>query len=106
LLQLNDYKVIKEIYKVFETMVPSGLEEMKQLAIKEDWQAVYELAHKLKSSLSIIQVKDLFSKMAIIESNARSHKQLSDILPLINESIAAYYHVAPMIKMEIEKDMV
>jgi len=106
LLQLNDHKVIKEIYKVFETMVPSGLEEMKQLAIKEDWQAVFELAHKLKSSLSIIQVKDLFSKMATIESNARTRKKLSDILPMINESIAAYYHVAPMIKMEIEKEEV
>lgn len=106
LLQLNDYKVIKEIYKVFETMVPSGLEEMKQLAIKEDWKAVYALAHKLKSSLSIIQVKDLFSKMATIEANARSQSQLQEILPMINESIAAYYHVAPMIKMEIEKDVV
>jgi len=25
---------------------------------------------------------------------------------MINESIAAYYHVAPMIKMEIEKEEV
>lgn len=106
LLQLNDPKVIREIYNVFETMVPSSLEELKQLAIKEDWKAVFELAHKLKSSLSIIQVKDLHAKMAAIESHARAQKQLSEILPMINESIAAYYHVAPMIKMEIEKETV
>ncbi len=87
-------------------MVPAGLEEMKQSAIKEDWKTVFELAHKLKSSLGIIQVKDLFSKMTSIEANARSHQQLSGILPMINESIAAYYHVAPMIKMEIEKEVV
>lgn len=106
LLQLSDHKAIKEIYGVFETMVPSGLEELKQLAIKEDWNAVFELAHKLKSSLSIIQVKDLHAKMATIEENARTGKRLSEILPTINESIAAYYHVAPMIKMEIEKEVV
>jgi PAS domain S-box-containing protein len=106
LLQLNDNRVIREIYKVFETMVPSGLEEMKQSAIKEDWKTVFELAHKLKSSLGIIQVKDLFSKMTSIEANARTHQKLPEILPMINESIAAYYHVAPMIKMEIEKEIV
>ena len=87
-------------------MVPSGLEELKQLAIKEDWNAVFELAHKLKSSLSIIQVKDLHAKMTTIEEYARAGKRLSDILPMINESIAAYYHVAPMIKMEIEKEVI
>ncbi|MBO9564773.1 MAG: PAS domain S-box protein [Niastella sp.] len=106
LLQLNDNNVIREIYKVFETTVPSGLEELKQLAIKEDWDAVFELAHKLKSSLGIIQVKDLHGKMTTIEMNARTQKQLSEILPMINESIAAYYHVAPMIKLEIEKEVI
>lgn len=104
LLQLNDSNAIKEIYKVFETTVPSGLEELKQFAIKEDWDAVFELAHKLKSSLGIIQVKDLHAKMTTIEIYARTQKQLSEILPMINESIAAYYHVAPMIKHEIEKE--
>lgn len=106
LLQLNDNNVIREIYKVFETTVPAGLEELKQLAIKEDWDAVFEHAHKLKSSLGIIQVKDLHGKMTIIEMNARTQKQLSEILPMINESIAAYYHVAPMIKLEIEKEVI
>ena len=106
LLQLKDPKAIREIYRVFEITVPPGLEELKQLAIREDWTAVFALAHRLKSSLGIIQVKDLLGKMTAIEMNARTHKQLRDILPMINESIAAYYHVAPMIKMEIEKETV
>ncbi|MDF2186818.1 PAS domain S-box protein [Paraflavitalea sp. CAU 1676] len=105
LMQLNNDKAIREIYTVFESMVPAGLEEMKELAIQENWKAVYDLAHKLKSSLGIIQVKDLLGKMATIETNARSQQHLKEILPMINESIAAYYHVAPMIKMEIEKTL-
>jgi PAS domain S-box-containing protein len=106
LLQLKDPTAIKAIYEVFESTVPSGLEELKQLAIKEDWEGVFELSHKLKSSLGIIQVKDLLSKMAAIEMNARTHKELREILPAINESIATFYHVAPMIKLEIEKETV
>lgn len=105
LLQLNDPNTIREIHRVFEDTVPAGLEELKQLAIKEDWKTVFQTAHKLKSSLGIIQVKDLLVKMATIEANARQQKQVKDILPIINESIAAYYHVAPMIKMEIEKEV-
>jgi PAS domain S-box-containing protein len=106
LLQLKDTVAIKAIYEVFENTVPSGLEDLKQLAIEENWQAVFELAHKLKSSLGIIQVKDLLAKMATIEMNARTRKQLREILPMINESIATFYHVSPMIKLEIEKEIV
>lgn len=106
LLQISDSRVINEIYRVFENTVPSGLEELKQLSLREDWEAVYELAHMLKSSLGIIRVKDLHEKMAAIENNARTQKKLQDVLPMINESIATYYHVAPMIKMEIDKENV
>ncbi|HUP11651.1 MAG TPA: response regulator, partial [Niastella sp.] len=106
LLQLKDAVAIKAIYEVFESTVPKGLEDLKQLAIEESWQEVFELAHKLKSSLGIIQVKDLLSKMATIEMNARTRKQLREILPMINESIATFYHVSPMIKLEIEKEIV
>jgi PAS domain S-box-containing protein len=106
LLQLKDAVAIKAIYEVFESTVPANLEDLKQMAIEENWQEVFELAHKLKSSLGIIQVKDLLSKMAAIETNARTRKQLREILPLINESIATFYHVSPMIKLEIEKEIV
>lgn len=106
LMQLNNDKAIREIHTVFENTVPAGLDELKELAIKEDWKAVFDLAHKLKSSLGIIQVTDLHGKMAVIESNARNLQDLKDIIPIINESIAAYYHVAPMIKMEIDRALV
>lgn len=106
LLNLKDADAIREIYTVFEKTVPSWLEELKQLAIREDWNAVFEMAHKLKGSLGIIQVKDLLTKMAAIEANAKTRKEVREILPMINESIATYYHISPMIKLEIEKEIV
>ncbi|WP_276480817.1 PAS domain S-box protein [Paraflavitalea pollutisoli] len=106
LMQLNNDKAIREIHTVFENTVPAGLDELKQLAIKEDWKGVVELAHKLKSSLGIIQVKDLHEIMTTIETSARNQQGLKEIVPMINECIAAYYHVAPMIKMEIDRALI
>ncbi len=105
LLQLQDPESIRIVYDMFEATLPPGLEELKDLAIKKDWEAVYIRAHKLKSSLGIIQVRQLLSKMATIENNARSRKKLKEILPLINEAIETFHEVLPMIRTAIDKNI-
>lgn len=103
LLMLKSNESIKQLYNMFEATVPKSLEELKQKAISEDWNAVFEQAHKLKGSLGIIQVKGILGKIQAIESNARNRESLNEILPMINESIQTYDKVIPMIRIEVEK---
>jgi HPt (histidine-containing phosphotransfer) domain-containing protein len=101
MLKNNDS--IKKLYNMFEAMIPKSLEELKQKAINEDWNAVFEQAHKLKGSLGIIQVKGILGNITAIESNARNRESLNEILPMIHESIQTYNKVIPMIRIEVEK---
>lgn len=103
LLQLKDAKSIKTLYGIFESTVPASLKSLKEKTISEDWDAVYELAHKLKSSLGVIQVKDMLARVQVIEGNAKYRNQLEEILPIVEECIETYYEISPMIKLEIER---
>jgi PAS domain S-box-containing protein len=103
LLQLKDINSIKTLYGIFEATVPSSLEELRKKAVAGDWDQVYELAHKLKSSLGVIQVKDMLTRIQTIEGNARFRNKLDEILPIVEECIATYREISPLIKTEIER---
>ena len=104
LLQLGDAESIRMVYELFEATLPPGLENLKQAAIKKDWKTVYEQAHKLKSSLAVIQVKGMLGVMGTIEHNAKQQTNLASVLPMIEEASAYIIEVMPRIKTAIEKE--
>ncbi|QEC41564.1 PAS domain S-box protein [Pseudobacter ginsenosidimutans] len=104
LLQLGDAESIRMVYELFEATLPPGLENLKQAAIKKDWKTVYEQAHKLKSSLAVIQVKGMLGIMGTIEHNAKQQMNLASVLPMIEEASAYIIEVMPRIKTAIEKE--
>ena len=104
LLQLGDAESIKMVYELFEATLPPVMENLKQAAIKKDWKTVYEQAHKLKSSLAVIQVKGMLGVMGTIEHNAKQQLNLASLLPMIEEASAYIIEVMPRIKTAIEKE--
>lgn len=106
LFQVEDAEVIKTIMRMFEKIVPESLEELKNEAIKEDWESVRFIAHKLKSSLGIVQVRSILSNMSVIEISAKEKKDLDNILSLVELSIKDYYETLPLVRIEVEKEIV
>lgn len=104
LMQLEEPDTIRMVFQMFETSVPGGLEDLKQQAMSENWQAVFAQAHKLKSGFGIIQITDLLEKLTIIEFNAKERKGLQDILPMISHVIQTFHQVLPIIKTQLEKE--
>ncbi|NML20115.1 PAS domain S-box protein [Pseudoflavitalea sp. G-6-1-2] len=104
LMQLGDAESIVMVYELFETTVPAGLENLEEAAIRKDWKTVYEQAHKLKSSLAVIQVKGMLAAMNTIENNAKQGVELASLLPMIQNSTAYIKEVMPKIREAIEKE--
>lgn len=104
LLQLGDAESIRMVYELFEATLPPGLTTLRDAAIRKDWKTVFEQAHKLKSSLAVIQVKGMLGIMGTIENNAKQGMNLASVLPMIEEATAYIYEVMPRIKIAIEKE--
>ncbi|HVK47072.1 MAG TPA: response regulator, partial [Pseudobacter sp.] len=104
LLQLGDAESIRMVYELFEATLPPGLANLKEAAIKKEWKTVYEQAHKLKSSLAVIQVKGMLGMMGTIEYNAKQEINLASVLPMIEEATEYITEVMPRIKIAIERE--
>lgn len=105
LFQLEDPENIKVVYDLFEETVFPALELLKQYTLKENWKEVYEQAHKLKSSLSIIQIAEVRNNMSNIEEKSKKDKNVEQVLKIISQSKEKLLHMMPMIKLEIEKKL-
>ncbi len=72
---------LKMMIDMFINLTPPLLTEMKEAADKHDWAAAGDLAHKLKSSLRLINADKLVEEAIYIEKNGRAGIFI-DLLPL------------------------
>nr|WP_255749402.1 ATP-binding protein [Pontibacter liquoris] len=85
---------IKEMIGLFLKQLPPELEHMKQAALKIDFPAVKEVAHKLKSSVSIVGAESMLVRLKQIEALAKQEAEIEQVLCLnqelteINEQVA------------------
>jgi PAS domain S-box-containing protein len=105
LLQMADTRVIKTIHAMFEKVIPEGLDELKESAIKEDWEKVKFISHKLKGSLGVIRIHSVLKNMSMVEILAKEGRELDTILPIVDVSIADYKVISPLIREHLEKEV-
>jgi signal transduction histidine kinase/CheY-like chemotaxis protein/HPt (histidine-containing phosphotransfer) domain-containing protein len=75
----------KEMISLFLKQVPEELENMKQAAIKENMPGVKEVAHKLKSSVSLLGAESMLTRLKEIESLVLQEQETVNILRLNQE---------------------
>jgi HPt (histidine-containing phosphotransfer) domain-containing protein len=69
----------------------------------EDWENVYEKAHKLKSALGVLQMNSMLEDISAIEISAKEKKDLETV-PLILLSVFDQYDlILPMIKADLNR---
>jgi PAS domain S-box-containing protein len=105
LLKMADASVIRTIHTMFEKLVPESLEELKQSAIKKDWERVTFISHKLKGSLGVIRIHSVLKNMSLVELLAKERRELDTILPMVDTSIRDYGMISPMIRKHLEKEV-
>jgi CheY-like chemotaxis protein len=105
LLQMADTGVIKTIHAMFEKVIPEGLDELKESAIKKDWEKVKFISHKLKGSLGVIRIHSVLKNMSLVEVLAKEGRELDTILPMVDTSITDYKVISPLIREHLEREV-
>jgi HPt (histidine-containing phosphotransfer) domain-containing protein len=65
----GDKGLMKEMVEIFKEQVPEFVTEMKLHLEKEDWKSLASIAHKAKSSIAIVGLKELTEELKIFENN-------------------------------------
>lgn len=73
-------QMINQIITMFIKQVPEYIEEMQNCVVRSDFEALHPLAHKAKSSIAMLGLKDMENLVLEIEKNSK-YKTNEDELP-------------------------
>jgi len=100
----NDQQYIHDVIEIFLSTTPEGLEKLEDLIRNtKDWDAIYKQAHFLKSSVSIVKVKDMFDDLAKIEALAKQQSGMDEITSLLDKMLAIFKEAHPVLLEEMNK---
>ncbi len=66
----GDEELIKELVDIFKTQIPEYLNEFNEAIGQKDADSLSKIAHKSKSSVAIMGLSDLASKLSELEQKA------------------------------------
>ena len=103
LQELEDDDYMIEVLQIFLKSTPEALGAMKQQYLQENWDGVYKHAHKLKSSLGILQMTALAERITEIEILARERTYAERIPLLVKQAIDQYNLISPLLEAELNQ---
>ncbi|MBF9254526.1 CHASE3 domain-containing protein [Pontibacter sp. 172403-2] len=81
----GDSNFVKEMIILFLKQAPRELEKMKQAAMINNLPEVKEIAHKLKSSVSLIGAESMLTRLKQIEELVKQNPEVDHVLQLNQE---------------------
>jgi DNA mismatch repair ATPase MutS len=94
----NDPGYICDVLEIFLSTMPDGLKKLEGLIKQsDDWEGIYKQSHFLKSSVSVVKVRDMFDKLSAIELLAKDKKDKDRIAQLFDEIAATFDEALPLI---------
>ncbi|HEX8460226.1 MAG TPA: PAS domain S-box protein, partial [Segetibacter sp.] len=105
LMQLEDKVSIKNVFHLFKNKIPQQLAELKEIILSENRQEFLEKTHKLKGSLSIIQMPEMYNLVISAEYIANSNGNLANTLSIFEKAFEIYTQLVPEITRDIEQQM-
>ena len=96
----GDKDFMKEIAETFVTSVPPVVNLMVDYCKKQDWKAMADEAHNLKSNIDTFQIASIRSEIRRIEINGKQGIDL-DITPeFVNKVVSVLMKVIEQLKEE------
>jgi CheY-like chemotaxis protein/HPt (histidine-containing phosphotransfer) domain-containing protein len=100
----SDPAYIREVLKIFMGTMPEGLGQLADLVHAGDNnEATYRQAHFLKSSVSIVRIRDMYDNLSQIESMAKEGAPKEQLLPILEDIQKIFALALPLLNAEIEK---
>lgn len=100
----NDPGYIYDVMEIFMGSMPEGLDKLEKLIREtDDWEATYKQAHFLKSSVSVVKVRDMYDQLARIEALARNKEGNEEINSLLDTILNTFKEARPVLLDKLEK---
>lgn len=103
LLEMDDAEYFCDVLELFLHSTPVLLEEIKTQTLFENWEGVYKKAHKLKSSVGLLKMKELLKITELIEGQAKERRQLEEIPAQVNMLLEKFSIIQPLIQSELNE---
>ncbi len=85
--------MVTKMIDLFVQQTPLQMEQLRKLSAAGDWHEFFNVAHKMKSSLSMMGVKSLESTMVNLEDYSKNRIKLDVIPGLITHVIDTCGHI-------------
>ena len=102
LQQMDDNESLCEILKLFLDTTSPTLDEIRNEALHENWDMVAKQAHKLKSSLGVLQINTMLELITSIEQQAKDKVHTGKIEEKVKQVTEQYGLIRPMIEAELQ----
>ena len=100
----NDPNYIYDVLEIFLSSTPDGVNKLEHLVrTSSDYEAIYKQAHFLKSSVSIIKVRNMLETLTTIEGLAKKHTPKEEIVPMMEEMLLTFREALPLLIEEKDK---
>jgi HPt (histidine-containing phosphotransfer) domain-containing protein len=100
----GDAKYIYEVLTLFVESFPVGLSNLENLIRNtDDYCAIHKQAHSLKSSASIVQIRDVYEAIAKIDALSREKTGKAEIILNLNIILNNFNKALPLIQSERRK---
>ena len=100
----NDKAYVYEVIKLYLDTMPSGLEKLEHFIRKtNDYEAIHAQAHFLKSSASVVKIKDMYDSLIEIDILGRQHTGKDEMIVKLDHILANFKEAYPLILAEKEK---
>lgn len=76
---------IKQVIQLFLEKVPQYIDEMEKCVEKQDFFSLHPLAHKAKSSITMLGLKSMEQQVINIEEDSRKHRNQAGLGDLVQE---------------------
>ncbi|ETN96993.1 Hpt domain-containing protein [Zhouia amylolytica] len=86
-LAAGDQEFIETIVAAFLEEVPGDLNSLKEAIAQEDFDAIYQYAHKLKPNLDLLGMEYAKNSILTIEKEAKGDQNIELIKSLIPDAV-------------------
>ena len=86
----GNQQMINEIVMLFLEQAPRHIEEMQESHQQQNFDLLGIVAHKAKSSVVMLGLNELASKLSKIEKDTRDRKNYDGLEALLNEALDEY----------------
>lgn len=81
----RDADMMNQMIKMLIDEIPTEIVKMQESVASKDWEEVFQISHKLKTTLAFIGNTDITSLNKTIEHCSRNQVEMKEIPPMVEQ---------------------